>query len=114
MKASVSDYAAEADLRAMQELWRAGERVVAWGWIELPDHLNLAVDPAYDGHGLVDEVLGGPARGPERGRDAGCGRASWRRRLPGPGAAVSRPRLPRHHQKPPPALLTTHLSGSAR
>ncbi|WP_433517504.1 GNAT family N-acetyltransferase [Nonomuraea sp. CA-143628] len=38
-------------------LWRAGERVVAWGWIELPDHLNLAVDPAYDGSGLVDEVL---------------------------------------------------------
>ncbi|MCA2220367.1 GNAT family N-acetyltransferase [Nonomuraea aurantiaca] len=91
MNASVSDYAGEADLRAMQELtsrlwspaarwhvgdlawgrfqhtgrepewptrlWRAGERVVAWGWIELPDQLNLAVDPAYDGHGLADEVL---------------------------------------------------------
>ncbi|MFG1682991.1 GNAT family N-acetyltransferase [Nonomuraea sp. NPDC049269] len=86
---SVSGYAGERDLRAMQELssrlwspgarwhvgdlawgrfqhtgrepewptrlWRAGERTVAWGWIELPDHLNLAVDPAYDG--LAGEVL---------------------------------------------------------
>jgi GNAT superfamily N-acetyltransferase len=36
-------------------LWRAGDRTVAWGWIELPDHLSLTVDPEH-AH-LASEVL---------------------------------------------------------
>ncbi|MEV0597341.1 GNAT family N-acetyltransferase [Nonomuraea cavernae] len=36
-------------------LWRAGDTTVAWGWIKLPGHLDLAVDPAR-AH-LADEVL---------------------------------------------------------
>ncbi len=36
-------------------LWRSGGRTVAWGWIELPGHLDLMVDPACPG--LADEVL---------------------------------------------------------
>ncbi|GGP16705.1 GNAT family N-acetyltransferase [Nonomuraea glycinis] len=37
-------------------LWHTGGRTLAWGWIELPGHLELAVDPARPE--LVDEVLG--------------------------------------------------------
>ena len=36
-------------------LWFADGRIVAWGWIELPDHLSFQVDPAHPG--LADEVL---------------------------------------------------------
>ncbi|MDH2430184.1 GNAT family N-acetyltransferase [Sphaerisporangium sp. TRM90804] len=35
--------------------WHAGGRTLAWGWIELPGHLDLMVDPAHP-H-LADEVL---------------------------------------------------------
>ncbi|MGN9785836.1 GNAT family N-acetyltransferase [Nonomuraea sp. ZG12] len=37
-------------------LWHAGGRTLAWGWIELPGHLELAVDPGRPE--LADEVLG--------------------------------------------------------
>lgn len=36
-------------------LWRAERRTFAWGWIELPGHLNLAVDP--DRAELAHDVL---------------------------------------------------------
>ena len=36
-------------------LWKDGDIVVAWGWVELPGHLDLYVDPAHPG--LADEVL---------------------------------------------------------
>ena len=36
-------------------LWKEGGEVLAWGWIELPDALNLVVDPARAE--LADEVI---------------------------------------------------------
>ncbi|GAA5081501.1 GNAT superfamily N-acetyltransferase [Thermocatellispora tengchongensis] len=36
-------------------IWRSGEDVLAWAWIELPDHLNLVVDPAHAG--LAGQIL---------------------------------------------------------
>jgi ribosomal protein S18 acetylase RimI-like enzyme len=36
-------------------LWKDGDIVVAWGWAELPGHLDLHVDPAHPR--LADEVL---------------------------------------------------------
>lgn len=36
-------------------LWEEGGQVLAWGWIESPDALSLAVDPAYPD--LADEVI---------------------------------------------------------
>lgn len=36
-------------------LWDEDGETLAWGWIELPDTLNLAVDPAYPR--LADEVI---------------------------------------------------------
>lgn len=36
-------------------LWTAGDEVVGWGWVELPSHLNLAVDPAHPS--VAREVL---------------------------------------------------------
>lgn len=36
-------------------LWESGDDVVAWGWVFLPDHLELMVDPARPA--LLAEVL---------------------------------------------------------
>jgi GNAT superfamily N-acetyltransferase len=36
-------------------LWKDGDSVVAWGWVELPGHLDLHVDPASPE--LADDVL---------------------------------------------------------
>src|SRR5262245_254363 len=36
-------------------LWKDGDTVTAWGWAELPGHLDLHVDPAHPEH--ADDVL---------------------------------------------------------
>jgi hypothetical protein len=36
-------------------IWEDGDTPVAWGWIRLPEHLDLCVDPAFPD--LTDEVL---------------------------------------------------------
>ncbi len=36
-------------------IWEAGDTPVAWGWLRLPGHLDLCVDPAFP-H-LIDDVL---------------------------------------------------------
>jgi ribosomal protein S18 acetylase RimI-like enzyme len=36
-------------------LWFAGDRIVGWGWVELPDYLSFQVDPAHPE--VADEVL---------------------------------------------------------
>jgi GNAT superfamily N-acetyltransferase len=43
--------------RCPTAVWRDGERVVAWGWLESPDELTVQVDPDPRYAALADEVL---------------------------------------------------------